>query len=98
MKKTVSTALAIVCGFCFLFNIYFFLTTGNFAIFFVVILTGTGMIVNAINALSEDYPLAESAATIVRLLPKQQLVCSYCGKHQVSGLENCPHCGAAYNE
>ena len=28
----------------------------------------------------------------------QHSQCSFCGKHQVSGREDCPNCGAAYNE
>ena len=96
--KILAGVLAIVCGLCFLFNFISLLTTGDIVFFWVALLTGAGMIINAINALSEDYPIAESATTIIRFLPKQQPVCSYCGKHQVSGLENCPNCGATYKE
>lgn len=98
MKKTASTVLAIVCGICFLLNLCFFVFTGGALAFFGAFICLVGTILNAANALREAGWFDEAAATVVLSLPKQQPICQFCGKHQVSGLENCPNCGAAYNE
>ncbi len=43
--------------------------------------------------------VAPVAATVVRSFPRQQqAICQYCNKPHVSGLENCPNCGASYKE
>ncbi|MEK7508464.1 MAG: hypothetical protein AAB568_01265, partial [Patescibacteria group bacterium] len=78
----------------FIVNTFIFCHTGHVVSLLGMIICGLCAVVSGAIICTEETNLPPKAkAAVATVLPKrQQLVCSYCGKHQVSGREDCPNC------